>query len=146
MIGCTGPSRLPGLVIPWNAQSLPRDLSLGPDRSLRQQFVPELQMLRAQKLTGHPVNATLQAEVYASFGPRTSSSQDFGLTVLGDGKGQGMHTAITLSPSTGLVTVDGTAQENADIRAGPLPPSSDGWKVHAIIDHCLLEVIVNNVT
>merc|ERR1712070_796143 len=100
------------------------------------------------KLTGQAVNATLQAEVYASFGPRTSSSQDFGLTVLGDGKGQGNHVAITLSPRTGLVSVDGTAQGNSDIRAGPLPPasSSGGWNVHAIIDHCLLELIVNNIT
>merc|ERR1712070_644766 len=100
------------------------------------------------KLTGQAVNATLQAEVYASFGPRTSSSQDFGLTVLGDGKGQGNHVAITLSPRTGLVSVDGTAQGNTDIRAGPLPPasSSGGWNVHAIIDHCILEVIVNNIT
>merc|ERR1711998_309267 len=90
----------------------------------------------------------LQAEVYASFGPRTSSSQDFGLTVLGDGKGQGGHTVISLSPRTGLVIVDGTAQGNADIRAGPLPPasSSGGWNVHAIIDHCILELIVNNIT
>merc|ERR1712070_321071 len=148
MIGWTGPSRIPGFEIGWSGQSLPRDLSLGPDRSLRQQFVPELQMLRSQKVTGSSVNASLQAEVYASFGQRSSSAVDFGLTVLGDGKGQGNHTVITLSPRTGLVTVDGTAQSNSDIRAGPLPPQlpSGGWSVHAIIDHSILEVIVNNIT
>lgn len=147
MVGWTGPASIAGLAIPWNAQSLPRDLSLGPDRSLRQRFVPELQMLRSRKLTGYPVNASLQAEVLASFGPRSSSSEDFGLTVLGDGKGVGNHTVITLSPRTGLVTVDATAQQNDAVRAGPLPPaSSGGWTVHAIIDHCILEVIVNNMT
>merc|ERR1711998_424695 len=115
MIGWVGPARIPGFEIGWSGQSLPRDLSLGPDRSLRQQFVPELQMLRSEKLTsGWPVfagvNASLQAEVNASFVQRHTSSVDFGLTVLGDGKGQGNHVVITLSPRTGLVIVDGTAQ------------------------------------
>merc|ERR1712070_730095 len=107
MVGWIGPGQ-PVTKIDWNSQSLPRDLSLGPDRSLRQRFVPELQMLRLEHYTGHAVDAGHQAEVLASFGPRTGSSPDFGVTVLGDGRGDGNHTRISLSPSTGLVMVDGT--------------------------------------
>merc|ERR1712050_473531 len=133
MVGWVGPSHGETRArlghIDWNSQSLPRELSLGPDRSLRQRFVPELQMLRDKHLTGHAVDAGFQAEVLASFGPRSTSSDDFGVTVLGDGRNQGNHTRISLSPRTGLVTVDGTAQGNEDIRAGPLPPASTngGW-------------------
>merc|ERR1712137_682074 len=99
-------------------------------------------------MTGQSVNAGLQAELFVSFGPRSGSASDFGVTVLGDGSGKGNHTRITLSPRTGLVTVDGTAQGNRDIRAGPLPRalSTGGWQLHAIVDHCMLELIVNNIT
>merc|ERR1712203_1148575 len=100
MVGWIGPSAIPDLKIDWNAQSLPRDLSLGPDRSLRQRFVPELQMLRLQHMTGASLDAGLQAEVLATFGPRSSSSSDFGLTVLGGGHSDGNHTRISLSPRT----------------------------------------------
>eukprot|EP00930_Biecheleria_cincta_P099284 TRINITY_DN90919_c0_g1_i1.p1 TRINITY_DN90919_c0_g1~~TRINITY_DN90919_c0_g1_i1.p1 ORF type:complete len:560 (-),score=74.14 TRINITY_DN90919_c0_g1_i1:215-1810(-) len=145
MIGWTGPSPLQALLNQGSAQSLPRELSLGPDRSLRQRFVPELQSLRSQHFTT-PVNAGLQAEIFASFGPRAETSSDFGLSVLGGGS-LGGSTQIALSPSTGLVLVNGTSQGNPQVRAGPLPPASpEGWNIHAVIDHCILEVIVNNVT
>ena len=44
--------------------------------------------------------------------------------------------------------VDATTQGNADVRAGPLPPvnAAGGWTVHVYVDHCIVELIVNNVT
>ena len=34
------------------------------------------------------------------------------------------------------------------VRAGPLPPvnAAGGWTVHVYVDHCIVELIVNNVT
>ena len=48
LIGWTGPAdgSTPYIKNYASAQSLPRELSLGPDRSLRQAFVSELQVLR----------------------------------------------------------------------------------------------------
>merc|ERR1712232_634802 len=96
MVGWTGPGSIASLAIPWNAQSLPRDLSLGPDRSLRQRFVPELKILRTKKVTGRVADVGLQAEVYASFRAR-STSQDFGVIVLKDVNDGNNHTRISLS-------------------------------------------------
>lgn len=152
MIGWTGPG-LAAVSGQGSAQSLPRDLSLGPDRSLRQAFVAELQMLRDTHFSVSPgtwVNGTLQAEILAkfSYSLETVSIEDFGVSVLGERGGNHTATHIALSPSRGLVTVDATAQGNLDIRAGPLPPATaDGfWIVHAVVDHGILEVIVNNIT
>lgn len=58
-----------------------------------------------------------------------------------------MSTRIILSPKTGLVMVNATLQGNDQVRAGPLPLLDGGrWTVHAIVDHSILEVIVNNAT
>ena len=54
-----------------------------------------------------------------------------------------------LAPHLGLVAVNVTSQGNDAVRAGPLPPqdpTTGGWTVHAIIDHCLIELIVANAT
>ncbi len=54
---------------------------------------------------------------------------------------------ITLSADQELVVVDATAQGNYNSRAGPLPPvAENGWTIHAIVDHAIVEVIVNNYT
>jgi len=71
--------------------------------------------------------------------------------VLGDGANV---TTIMLLPWLGLVAINGTLQGNTAVRAGPLPPActlatcgvDGGWRVHAIIDHSILELIVNNAT
>merc|ERR1712185_364896 len=47
LIGWTGPGDNPVFGGHGSAQSLPRDLSLAPDKSLVQRFVPELQKLRS---------------------------------------------------------------------------------------------------
>lgn len=157
MIGWTGPSNMGILKGEGSAQSLPRDLSLGPDRLLRQRFAQELQSLRVHRMVGtvgRVVDAGLQAEILACFlAPCDTGLQapDFGLSVLGEGGARGASTRILLSPSTGLVSVDASLQGNPQVRAGPLPaalPSDLGceWVVHAILDHAILELIVNNIT
>ena len=57
-------------------------------------------------------------------------------------------TGITLDVDKGLVVIDATSQGNAEVRAGPLPPANaaGGWHIHAYVDHCIVEVIVNNMT
>jgi hypothetical protein len=139
-----------------SAQSLPRDLSLAADRSLLQRFAPELMSLR----TGAPVApkaAGLRAEVYAtlpgSCANATSLADACGVSVLGDGANS---TSVTLMPWVGLVAVNATLQGNGQVRAGPLPPActratcggtvGGGWRIHAIVDHSIVEVIVNNAT
>lgn len=66
LIGWTGPAPggMPQIGGSASAQSLPRSLSLAPDRSLLQRFIPELASLRAAK--ADPAMAGLQAEVVAA--------------------------------------------------------------------------------
>lgn len=148
MIGWTGPG-IAALSYKGSAQSLPRELSLGSDYSLKQRFIDELKILRMAHISGSVVEAGLQAEVLATFttGVDPSSQDDFGVSVLGESGGNDMSTRIILSPKTGLVMVNATLQGNDQVRAGPLPLLDGGrWTVHAIVDHSILEVIVNNAT
>ena len=114
-----------------------------------QSFVPELQILRNKHITaadGVAVAAGLQAEIVATFGAGCAGSDHpCSLSLLGDGKSA---TVITLDIRAGLVTVDATGQGNSAVRGGPLPlPNArGGWTVHAIADHAIVEVIVNNAT
>ena len=152
LIGWTGPADTlkPGL---GSAQSLPRELSLGPDRRLRQAFVPELQRLRR----GPPVVATaeaawsprpvgMQCEVVATLPKACAAAHaGCGVAVLANAK---TATRITLATELGLVLVDATSQNNTAVRGGPLPPpdAAGGWTIHAYADRSIVEVIVNNVT
>jgi len=69
----------------------------------------------------------------------------FGVEVLRGADGEG--TRIGVDPVRGLVTVNGTTQGNADVRAGPLMPSNATVvSMHIIVDHSIIEVIVNNRT
>ena len=153
LIGWTGggdPAILHNL---GSAQSLPRELSLAPDRSLRQRFVPELQTLRTSEVRASgrdawfPRFVGLQAEVCATLPAAACSAPDAkcGVMILGDGE---RATKVLLAPELGLVMVDATAQGNAQVRGGPLPPpDADGaWHIHLYADHSILEVIVNNAT
>lgn len=133
-----------------SAQSLSRDLSLNSKRELLQAFVPELQMLRGAPTPatqGCGYNAGLAAEVLAFLpGSCGDTAATCGVSVLGDGTNS---TSITLRPDLGLVLVDAMPQGNTVIRGGPLPPAdatSGGWSIHAILDHSIIEVIVNNRT
>ena len=127
LIGWTGPAPggMPQIGNGASAQSLPRDLSLAPDRSLLQRFAPELKALRVSTMSiaaggaAHPVG--MQAEVYATLpdacGAVSSADDACGVSVLGDGANA---TTITLMPWLGLVAVNATSQGNVDVRGGPL--------------------------
>ena len=152
LIGWTGPSEV------WqnqgSAQSLPRELSLAPDRTLLQRFVPELQALRKGppivskgRDAWFPKQAGLQAEVIAHLPPGCAApNAGCGVSVLGESRGA---TTVTIASELGLVLVDATTQGNTAVRGGPLPPmraGTSGWTIHLIADHSIVEVIVNNAT
>ena len=146
---------MPFLANLGSAQSISRDLALAPDRSLLQRFVPELMTARLTAVA--PADAGMRAEVYAtlpaSCADAAGPTDACGISVFGDGVNA---TTIKLLPSVGLVAVNATLQGNTLVRAGPLPPqctaatcgegAEDGWRIHAILDHSILELIVNNAT
>merc|ERR1712127_442764 len=49
-----------------------------------------------------------------------------------------------------LILVNGTTMGNSEVRAGPIPPAlsdpTQAYQIHAIVDHCIIELIVNNDT
>ena len=149
LIGWTGPSDFLVHVVSHvdaSAQSLPRDLSLAPDKSLLQRFVPELQILRRGFQTGKRATvAGLQAEVFVTF-PSTCVGNDRG------GNPCGLHLdsygKLLLDQTKRLVTLDLMAANNSLVRAGPLPPPTihGGIEVHLYIDHQIIELLVNNAT
>ena len=152
LIGWTGPAdwrvQVVSQGIPASAQSLPRDLSLAPDRSLLQAFVPELQMLRRRHVSGAAIAvAGLQAEVLARFPPSCAAQGHSGGAC---GLQLDNYGELMLDTPRGLVTLDLTAGNNSAIRAGPMPPlltpGQGGFTVHLYIDHQILELIVNNST
>jgi len=147
LIGWTGPAdwqvQVVSQGIQGSAQSLPRDLSLAPDKSLLQQFVPELQVLRRRHLSGKTVAmAGLQAEVHARFPPSCATAGQACALRLDD------YGELLLDQKRGLVTLDLTAGNNSAIRAGPMPAAFPGlgFAVHLYLDHQILELIVNNAT
>eukprot|EP00966_Prymnesium_polylepis_P178586 4135977-Prymnesium_polylepis.1 len=84
---------------------------------------------------------TQAIEVVASF-PATCAGHACGLQVLADGA-TGLE--VTLDVELGLVLLNGTSLKNSDVRAGPLPaPKANAWSVHAIVDHSIVELIVND--
>lgn len=124
--------------------SLPRDLSMDASTGeLLQQFAPELQALRTG--SGNPADAaSLQIEVIA----------DFTL-------GPGVNTSTAAFGFDVLVSADGTDRQSVRVqlgeqivfaggKAGPLQPAAPApgatIHVHAIVDHCILTVFVNNRT
>lgn len=155
LIGWTGPNAIGLPPNTGSAQGLPRELSLAPDRSLLQRFVPELEKLRVGPAINaygrdawFPRQAGLQVEVRAQLPAScaTTPNAACGVAVLGDALGA---TTVTLSTDLGLVIVDATSQSNNAVRAGPLPPARAGavpWTIHLIADHSIVEVIVNNAT
>lgn len=122
-----------------NAQALPRDLSLDrSDGALLQAFSPELAALRTG--SGDPERVRAQAvEIVADFsvGPDADPAAVFGFwALLSEDGGDGVRVAVDLG--RGVVAVaDG---------AGPLMGDRNRVHVHAIVDHSIATVIVNNRT
>ena len=121
------------------AQSLARDLSLAPDGSLRQKFVPELQMLRMKS------NATpgLQAEIMARITVTNGSADgSIGVSVLGR-SGSMECTRIGIDMTTQTFFVDATKQGNAFVSAAPILGSSTNATLHIYVDHSYVTAIFN---
>ena len=113
MIGWIGPAdwrvRVQSIV-QGSAQSLPRELSLAPDRSLLQRFVPELRVLRRKRVEGVSVSvAGLQAEVLATFeagcAAKSRPEGPCGIRL-------GAYGEVLLGHHPGLLTLDLTAGNN----------------------------------
>jgi sucrose-6-phosphate hydrolase SacC (GH32 family) len=120
-------------------QALPRDLTLDPQGTgLLQQFSPELAALR---LPTPPPARSQQVEVVVDFVLHAGSEGAvFGVNVLASADGQDA-TAIGVSLADGQVF--------AHDRAGPLvfdPAAPATVHLHAVVDHSIVTVIVNNRT
>lgn len=122
-----------------NAQALPRDLSLDPtDGALLQAFSPELTGLRlgngdAEGVRGQAV------EIIADFtvGPGADPQARFGVGALASLDGSDAL-VIGIDLGLGVVTLGDAA--------GPLMGDLTRIHVHAILDHSIGTVIVNNRT
>eukprot|EP00658_Telonema_sp_P-2_P004396 TRINITY_DN11645_c0_g1_i15.p1 TRINITY_DN11645_c0_g1~~TRINITY_DN11645_c0_g1_i15.p1 ORF type:complete len:585 (+),score=135.33 TRINITY_DN11645_c0_g1_i15:101-1855(+) len=133
------------------SQSLGRDLSLSPEYELVQQFVPELQSLRQpgslehQRVTASERSqvvvhsaGSLQLEILATFSWSVLPVEPFGITLLGGVANITIDCTKNRQESPCMVT---TPSE------GPvLPIGTSKVVVHAILDHEILETIVNNRT
>ena len=147
-------------------QSLPRDISLGfvgaaaggasVTPRLLQAFVPELMSLRRNHTSTVKSAFGQQLEVWGRFqisaaGGAMAVPHPFGIAVLVGGSDE--RTTIGVDPLRKLLCIDGRAQGNPQPRCAPWRSSSEQHgnrrevvTIHAIIDHSILEVIVNNVT
>ena len=135
-------------------QSLPRDLSLRlhavAQPVLLQAFVPELQTLRQN----HSVHAAAafgqQLELYVVFlAPNGAmlAKAPFGISVLRGSDGE--ETTVGVDPARGLVCINGSLQGNPEPRCAPYKQSGEvanETAFHLIVDHSILELIVNNVS
>jgi sucrose-6-phosphate hydrolase SacC (GH32 family) len=144
------------------SQSLARDLSLSSGYELLQQFVPELRSLRRAHTHSTTLDviapASMQLEVYATFdvpGGPLSDVPLFGVDVLAASDGS---SAVALSvdcsaPATDAdchVHVDATGQ-GGSVHTAPLlfgggAAGRGVVAMHAIVDHSIIELIVNNRT
>jgi len=148
------------------SQSLARDLSLSQSYELLQAFVPELQVLREPSTfqttdfigsdetlaVGIPHAAgSLQLEVVATFTwTGANPTTPFGVSVL-DGAQTIMLDCSGTDPAApgGCMVVGGvsTATDYSRGAKGPLMPiGKKSATIHAIVDHSILETIVNNRT
>jgi sucrose-6-phosphate hydrolase SacC (GH32 family) len=144
------------------SQSLARDLSLSSDYELLQEFVPELQMLRlagthrqlAPAPTGEWVphaNGSLQLELVASFSwTGAAPTHQFGVSVLGGVASITVDCTTKAAEAPCMVTVNsclgGVLVGDSPVVGPILPVGASTVTVHAIVDHEILETIVNNRT
>ena len=146
-----------------SAQSLPRDLFVDPKTSkIVQQFVPELQSLRSTRIPSAQISTTAKnvpmginpIEIIALFPTECINSVQCGIEVLASSNtfGDGESLRITFDSKLGLVLVNGTTMHNNAVRAAPIPTplvtndnenDTDAFKLHAIVDHSMVELIIN---
>lgn len=131
-------------------QSLLRDLWLGPDATMRQAFVPELQKLRQSNATA----GGQQLELLVNISAPADFAGFAGVAVLGlatSGVDAAERTLVGVDFGKQLVLIDGTAQGNANVRAGPLygsggPGGVQTANLHIYVDHSIVTVIANQQT
>ena len=126
---------------------------------LVQKFVPELQMLRTSaepiakieggnSIVSKNVPMGIDAiEVVSTF-PTACITGHCGIEVLASRNtfGSGEALRISFNSKLGLIIVNGTTMRNSFVRAAPLPlplSSSIAFELHAIVDHSIVELIVN---
>lgn len=152
------------------SQSLARDLTLSAGYELLQQFVPELQMLRqpttfeqtavaagdgSSSVTTHSAGS-MQLEIVATFTFTTMPTAPFGITALG-GAAEIMvdcanKTIRNMGEAPAGCMVDANIQYNSNKavpgpQPGPvLPIGTKLVKMHIIVDHEIIESIINNRT
>ena len=147
------------------SQSLSRDLTLSADYELLQQFVPEYQMLRmpatyetttvtAETAAAEIVHSTgsLQMEIIASF-TFTNPKAVFGVSVLGGTAEAVVDCSNTTIQNKGeapggcMIGVADQPKAGSKHTAGPvLPVAAKTVTMHIMVDHEILETIVNNRT
>jgi len=167
--GCSSSSTIGVSDAAENSLTLPRDVSLAADGTIRQRYVPELQQLRkgnAVTVTQQPFpqagtppqllkgvsGAQIEVVGTVKFGPGYAGA--FGLSVLGgEVEGVAEHTDIVFDLQRQQVQIDRRNSSarftDTDVRAGPMPPtlSTPGeLRFHAYVDHSIVTVIVENQT
>ena len=168
LVGWVGPltGSPTGFVGTPASQSLSRDLSLSENYELLQQFVPEYQSLRqpetfeqtavapetAADEVVHPAGS-LQMELVATFTFAANPKAPFGVTVLG-----GMAEAVVdcanatvvnrgEAPGGCMVAVADRSVAGSINASGPvMPVGARTVAMHMIVDHEIVETIVNNRT
>lgn len=152
--------RLDGRMDSRTIQSLPRELSLAADGSLRMKPIRELESLRQDPVATQnvqltevdrdlladrmPVGKTIAtlpgeaAELKITIPRKEALRKLFGLTLFADGKGGGLP--IVFRPETGAVRV-GTAE--APFSIADLPENED-VELRIFVDRYLVEVYVND--
>ena len=163
MMGWTG-SPIDGIGVA--SQSLARDLSLSPSYELLQAFVPELQALRIagserhlQCLSGKTkrpaegcwAKGSLRIEIVAVFWwTAAKPTEPFGVSWLG-GAGN-LSVDCTSKSATGeapggcmVSTVSSTNNTGVTGSTMPvLPVATSVVRIHTIVDHSVIETVVNN--
>ena len=100
-----------------------------------------------------PIELIVSFPAECAHAPQGPNDPMCGFEVLGDGHEWSVgrpSLSFTLDTARNLLILNGTTLGNPDVRAGPIPPSADpsesdfAWTVHMIVDHSIVEVIVND--
>jgi sucrose-6-phosphate hydrolase SacC (GH32 family) len=168
MIGWVGPltGSPVGFVGSPASQSLSRELSLSENYELLQQFIPEYQQLR-QPATFEQTTVTretaaaeiihsrgsLQMELVATFTFSANPKAPFGVSVLGGMAEAVVDCSNTTVPNRGeapggcMIAVADKSVAGSINASGPvLPVGAKTVTMHIMVDHEIVETIVNNRT
>lgn len=124
----------------FSTQSVPREVFAEGARLL-QAFPRELRTLRtahaSTRTAGVALEGGLLVEVRATFRAAASAVEKFGFFVLGEAE-------VFVDPLRRLACVDATHMGNAEVRCGPVLLRGDVVTIHAIADHSVVTVLVDD--